>query len=138
MKKKDTVTLIGFGTFKVAQRKARKGRNPQTGAEIRISFQGGCQKIENYESRAYLEACLKIKRVKRRLAPIQLFGKNEDLDPIFRFYSVWLPEVYLVNPWLMGEKCKPIIIRNADKTVHLLPQGTLSTFCINAPFYRVI
>jgi hypothetical protein len=38
----------------------------------------------------------------------------------------------------MGEKCKPIIIRNADKTVHLLPQGTLSTFCINAPFYRVI
>ncbi len=37
LKKKDTVTLIGFGTFKVAQRKARKGRNPQTGAEIKIS-----------------------------------------------------------------------------------------------------
>ena len=37
LKKKDAVTLIGFGTFKVAQRKARKGRNPQTGAEIRIS-----------------------------------------------------------------------------------------------------
>jgi len=37
LEKKDTVTLIGFGTFKVAQRKARKGRNPQTGAEIRIS-----------------------------------------------------------------------------------------------------
>jgi len=37
LKMKDTVTLIGFGTFKVAQRKARKGRNPQTGAEIRIS-----------------------------------------------------------------------------------------------------
>ncbi len=36
LKKKDTVTLIGFGTFKVTQRKARKGRNPQTGAEIRI------------------------------------------------------------------------------------------------------
>jgi DNA-binding protein HU-beta len=36
LKKKDTVTLIGFGTFKVAQRKARKGRNPQTGAEIKI------------------------------------------------------------------------------------------------------
>ena len=32
----DTVTLIGFGTFKVTQRKARKGRNPQTGAEIDI------------------------------------------------------------------------------------------------------
>ena len=36
LKKKDTVTLIGFGTFKVAQRKARKGRHPQTGAEISI------------------------------------------------------------------------------------------------------
>jgi len=36
LKKKDTVTLIGFGTFKVAQRKARKGVNPQTGAEIKI------------------------------------------------------------------------------------------------------
>jgi DNA-binding protein HU-beta len=36
LKKKDTVTLIGFGTFKVAQRKARKGRHPQTGAEIKI------------------------------------------------------------------------------------------------------
>jgi len=36
LKKKDTVTLIGFGTFKVGQRKARKGRNPQTGKEIKI------------------------------------------------------------------------------------------------------
>ena len=36
LKKKDTVTLIGFGTFKVGQRKARKGRNPQTGEEIKI------------------------------------------------------------------------------------------------------
>lgn len=36
LKKKDTVTLIGFGTFKVNKRKARKGRNPQTGEEIKI------------------------------------------------------------------------------------------------------
>ena len=36
LKKKDAVTLIGFGTFKVAQRKARKGRNPQTGQEMFI------------------------------------------------------------------------------------------------------
>ena len=37
LKKKDTtVTLIGFGTFKVAQRKARKGINPQTGQEMTI------------------------------------------------------------------------------------------------------
>ena len=37
LKKNDTVTFIGFGTFKVAQRNARTGRNPQTGAEIKIS-----------------------------------------------------------------------------------------------------
>ncbi len=36
LKKKDKVTLIGFGTFKVAKRKARKGINPQTGEEIKI------------------------------------------------------------------------------------------------------
>ena len=31
------VALVGFGTFKVSARAARKGRNPQTGAEIQIS-----------------------------------------------------------------------------------------------------
>lgn len=30
------ITLVGFGTFKVSARAARKGRNPQTGAEIQI------------------------------------------------------------------------------------------------------
>ena len=32
----DSVSLIGFGTFKVAERKARQGRNPQTGQEMHI------------------------------------------------------------------------------------------------------
>jgi nucleoid DNA-binding protein len=36
LKKSDTVSLVGFGTFKVGQRKARKGRNPRTGAVINI------------------------------------------------------------------------------------------------------
>lgn len=37
LKKKDgKVTLVGFGTFSKARRKARKGRNPQTGAPIKI------------------------------------------------------------------------------------------------------
>jgi DNA-binding protein HU-beta len=34
---KDTVTLVGFGTFKTVERKERKGRNPQTGEEINIA-----------------------------------------------------------------------------------------------------
>ena len=33
---KKGVTLVGFGTFKVIRRKARTGRNPQTGEKIRI------------------------------------------------------------------------------------------------------
>ncbi|MBI3555281.1 MAG: HU family DNA-binding protein [Deltaproteobacteria bacterium] len=36
VKKGDDVTLVGFGTFTKSKRKARAGRNPQTGKEIRI------------------------------------------------------------------------------------------------------
>ena len=36
MSRGDSVQLIGFGKFKVRLRKARKGRNPQTGAAINI------------------------------------------------------------------------------------------------------
>jgi DNA-binding protein HU-beta len=36
VKKNDEVKLIGFGTFTRTKRKARTGRNPQTGAEIKI------------------------------------------------------------------------------------------------------
>ena len=35
-KKNAKVTLVGFGTFSKSRRKARKGRNPQTGATIKI------------------------------------------------------------------------------------------------------
>jgi DNA-binding protein HU-beta len=36
LKKGDSVAITGFGSFKVVARKARKGRNPRTGEEIRI------------------------------------------------------------------------------------------------------
>jgi DNA-binding protein HU-beta len=36
LKKKDKVTLVGFGTFSVSERAARNGRNPQTGEVIKI------------------------------------------------------------------------------------------------------
>ncbi len=36
LKKGGTVAIAGFGTFKVAKRAARTGRNPQTGKEIKI------------------------------------------------------------------------------------------------------
>ena len=37
LKKGDRVALVGFGSFSVAKRAARKGRNPQTGKEIQIA-----------------------------------------------------------------------------------------------------
>ncbi len=36
LKSNDAVQIAGFGSFKVAKRDARKGRNPQTGAQIDI------------------------------------------------------------------------------------------------------
>lgn len=37
LKRGQMVTLVGFGTFYVGKRKARSGRNPRTGAAIKIS-----------------------------------------------------------------------------------------------------
>ncbi len=37
LKKGKKLTLVGFGTFSVSKRKARKGRNPRTGAVIKIA-----------------------------------------------------------------------------------------------------
>ncbi len=37
LKKGDKITLVGFGTFSVSKRAARKGRNPQTGKVINIA-----------------------------------------------------------------------------------------------------
>jgi len=36
LKKGDTLTLVGFGTFSVSKRAARTGRNPRTGAALKI------------------------------------------------------------------------------------------------------
>jgi DNA-binding protein HU-beta len=55
LKKKDTVTLVGFGTFKVDKRKARKGRNPQTGEEIKIK----AKKIPKFVPGKALKAAIK-------------------------------------------------------------------------------
>lgn len=35
--KKESIQLIGFGTFSISERSARTGRNPQTGKEIQIA-----------------------------------------------------------------------------------------------------
>ena len=55
LKKKDTVTLVGFGTFKVVRRKARKGRNPQTGEEIKIK----AKRVPKFVAGKALKAAIK-------------------------------------------------------------------------------
>ena len=37
LKKGGKVQLVGFGTFQISERKAREGKNPQTGAKIKIA-----------------------------------------------------------------------------------------------------
>jgi len=55
LKKGDTVTLAGFGTFKINKRKARKGRNPQTGATIQIA----AKKVPVFKASAALKKLVK-------------------------------------------------------------------------------
>ncbi len=57
LKKGGKVTLVGFGTFSVSKRAAHKGRNPRTGAEIKIKasktpkFKAGKAFKESIESK---------------------------------------------------------------------------------------
>jgi len=50
-----TVALTGFGTFQVSQRKARIGRNPQTGATIKIS----ARKVARFKAGKQLKKAVK-------------------------------------------------------------------------------
>ena len=55
LRKGDRVTLVGFGTFSTSQRKARTGRNPQTGAPLKIA----AKKVAKFSPGAELKAALK-------------------------------------------------------------------------------
>ena len=55
LKKGDKLILVGFGTFSVTKRAARKGRNPQTGKEINIP----AKKVVKFKAGAGLQAKVK-------------------------------------------------------------------------------
>ncbi|MDZ4751469.1 MAG: HU family DNA-binding protein [Flavobacteriales bacterium] len=55
LKKGDRVALVGFGSFSVSQRSARKGRNPQTGKEITIK----AKKVVKFKAGAELAGKVK-------------------------------------------------------------------------------
>ena len=54
LKKGDSVSLVGFGSFEVRKRAARTGRNPQTGAEIKIK----AAKVPAFKAGATLKAAV--------------------------------------------------------------------------------
>jgi DNA-binding protein HU-beta len=54
LKSGDKVTLVGFGTFSVSKRSARTGRNPQTGAAIKIK----AKKVARFKAGKELSAKL--------------------------------------------------------------------------------
>jgi DNA-binding protein HU-beta len=55
LKKGERVALVGFGSFSVAKRAARTGRNPQTGKEIKIA----AKKVAKFKPGAELAAKIK-------------------------------------------------------------------------------
>lgn len=55
LKKGGTVAVVGFGTFGVTKRKARTGRNPQTGKEIKI----GAKKVVKFKAGKALKDAVK-------------------------------------------------------------------------------
>lgn len=55
LKKDDRVALVGFGSFSVSKRAARKGRNPQTGKEINIK----AKKVVKFKAGADLQSKVK-------------------------------------------------------------------------------
>jgi DNA-binding protein HU-beta len=55
LKKGDKVALIGFGTFSISARSARDGRNPQTGATIKIA----AKKVAKFKAGAALAGAVK-------------------------------------------------------------------------------
>jgi nucleoid DNA-binding protein len=59
LKKGEKTTIVGFGTFSVADRKARKGRNPQTGKEIKIA----AKKVPKFSAGSALKAAVSGKAV---------------------------------------------------------------------------
>jgi DNA-binding protein HU-beta len=67
LKKGEKVTFVGFGTFSVSERKARKGRNPQTGKEIKIA----AKKMPKFSAGVALKAAVNGDKSKAKKGPVK-------------------------------------------------------------------
>ncbi|MCU0809456.1 MAG: HU family DNA-binding protein [Thiobacillaceae bacterium] len=61
LKKGDSITLVGFGTFEVRKRAARTGRNPKTGEELKIK----AAKVPAFKAGATLKATVNGTKAKK-------------------------------------------------------------------------
>ncbi|MGC9365453.1 MAG: HU family DNA-binding protein [bacterium] len=62
LKKGDKVTLVGFGTFSVKKRNARKGRNPQTQEVIKIK----AKKVPHFSPSSHLKDTVEKARISKK------------------------------------------------------------------------
>src|SRR3546814_4764085 len=80
LKKKGSVTLVGFGTFAVSERAARTGRNPRTGEAIKIKkakvpkfrrSEEHTSELQSLMRISYAVFCLKKKNITNRIEKIK-------------------------------------------------------------------
>ena len=74
LKKGEKTTIVGFGTFSVADRKARTGRNPRTGKEVKIA----AKKAPKFSAGTPLKAALNNKAA----APAKKAAKKAPAKPV--------------------------------------------------------
>jgi len=76
MRKGEKVTFVGFGTFSVVRRKARKGRNPRTGKEIKIAAKKAPKFTEGAALKAAAEGKAPAKKPRAKKAPAKKAKKR--------------------------------------------------------------
>lgn len=78
LKKGDKLTLTGFGTFSVVKRRARTGRNPQTGQEIKIR----ARRVATFKGGMALKAIVSGYELAHACGYMRALGKGTDVSPI--------------------------------------------------------
>jgi DNA-binding protein HU-beta len=76
MRKGEKVTFVGFGTFSVVQRKARKGRNPRTGKELKIAAKKAPKFTAGAALKAAAEGKAPAKKARAKKAPAKKAKKK--------------------------------------------------------------
>lgn len=78
VKKGDTVSLVGFGTFKQSSRAARTGRNPQTGDKVKIP----AAKLPKFAAGSAFKAAVDAKFAKRKADKAAAAPKKAAKKPV--------------------------------------------------------